>query len=442
MANENVIFRRGPSASIPEQKVPGTVLIETDTGNAFVDDTTENRIQITDTRLSVRIDDAISTYGYIKNGVLTGDLNASSHSINNLPTPSANGDAANKQYVDIAFTTLETELGTTISGYLPLKGGTMTGAISMGGSKITATYTPSTNNDLTNKEYVDTSISEAIAASDAMVFKGTIGTSGTVTQLPTSGYRTGWTYRVVTAGTYAGKTCEIGDMLIALNDGPSSGSSVINADWADVQANINGAVITPANLTTNQLVVGNNGQSEVKTLAAGANGQFLSVSSGTPSWTTLSLSTLGVTATATELNYMDGVTSNVQTQLNSKQSTIGTVLEKTLTLNNIGAITSNIGILIGTADTTGSVVQVFNNEVVIDGSTGGVSISGDLVNSLYMQSPNMSPLANELVTKAYVDSKSIPSSPGANYILVSTASGYEWTQTMPSSVIIDDGVVS
>lgn len=44
-------------------------------------------------------------------------------------------------------------------------------------------------------------------------------------------------------------------------------------------------------------------------------GSGLSVSSGTIS---TSLSNLGVTATAAELNYMDGVTSNVQTQLNGK----------------------------------------------------------------------------------------------------------------------------
>lgn len=37
---------------------------------------------------------------------------------------------------------------------------------------------------------------------------------------------------------------------------------------------------------------------------------------------TTTLETLGVTATADELNYMDGVTSNVQTQLNAKQATI------------------------------------------------------------------------------------------------------------------------
>ena len=40
--------------------------------------------------------------------------------------------------------------------------------------------------------------------------------------------------------------------------------------------------------------------------------------------TTYSLGSFGVTATAAELNYVDGVTSNVQTQLNGKLSTSGT----------------------------------------------------------------------------------------------------------------------
>ena len=49
--------------------------------------------------------------------------------------------------------------------------------------------------------------------------------------------------------------------------------------------------------------------------AAGAQSKFLR---GDATWQAISLSTLGVTATATELNYMDGVKSNVQTQLNGK----------------------------------------------------------------------------------------------------------------------------
>ena len=59
--------------------------------------------------------------------------------------------------------------------------------------------------------------------------------------------------------------------------------------------------------------------------AAGASNRYLR-SDGT--WavppdtnTTYTLSSFGITATASELNYMDGVTSNVQTQLNGKAST-------------------------------------------------------------------------------------------------------------------------
>lgn len=49
--------------------------------------------------------------------------------------------------------------------------------------------------------------------------------------------------------------------------------------------------------------------------------------------TTYSLSSFGVTATATELNYVDGVTSSIQTQLNGKLSTTGTAAKATADAN-------------------------------------------------------------------------------------------------------------
>lgn len=48
------------------------------------------------------------------------------------------------------------------------------------------------------------------------------------------------------------------------------------------------------------------------------------------------ITNLGITATKAELNYVDGVTSNIQTQLNGKLSTSGTAANSTL-LNNLGA---------------------------------------------------------------------------------------------------------
>ena len=59
--------------------------------------------------------------------------------------------------------------------------------------------------------------------------------------------------------------------------------------------------------------------------------------------TTYTLSSFGITATANELNYVDGVTSNIQTQLNDKVPTTRTVNGKTLSAditlsaNDVGA---------------------------------------------------------------------------------------------------------
>lgn len=123
-----------------------------------------------------------------------------------------------------------------------------------------------------------------LAANDAMVFKGSIGTGGTVTVLPFINYQAGWTYRVVTAGTYAGIQCEIGDMIIAVKDGPVSGTVVINADWTVVQTNVDGAVTALTTLTNNQLVIGDSATRAVKTLAAGTNNHVLKMVSGNPTW--------------------------------------------------------------------------------------------------------------------------------------------------------------
>lgn len=70
-------------------------------------------------------------------------------------------------------------------------------------------------------------IGDIFAANDAMVFKGTLGTSGdggTVQSLPNT-HSAGETYRVVTAGTYAGKVCEIGDLIICVKDGSAANNN-------------------------------------------------------------------------------------------------------------------------------------------------------------------------------------------------------------------------
>lgn len=133
---------------------------------------------------------------------------------------------------------------TTANAALPKSGGTMTGKITLDGD-------PTSNLHATTKQYVDNLVSSLLAASDAMVFKGTIGSSGaTVTALPAT-HNAGWTYKVITAGTYAGATCEIGDIILCTTDGTSSN----NAHWAVIQTNTDGVVTGPVLATDSHIAV-------------------------------------------------------------------------------------------------------------------------------------------------------------------------------------------
>lgn len=91
--------------------------------------------------------------------------------------------------------------------------------------------------DTTNRVWTPKIIHDYVTgvagAVDAMRFKGTIGTGGDVTTLPTSGVKVGDTYRVITAGTYASQTCEVGDLIIATATTPT---------WTVAQTNIDGAI--------------------------------------------------------------------------------------------------------------------------------------------------------------------------------------------------------
>ena len=88
---------------------------------------------------------------------------------------------------------------------------------------------------------------------EAMAFKGTIGASGaTVTELPAT-HKHGWTDIVATAGTYAGQTCEVGDMIICVTDG----STAKDSDWTVIQSNLDGVVIGPASSTDAHVVTFN-----------------------------------------------------------------------------------------------------------------------------------------------------------------------------------------
>ncbi len=84
MPREEVSFARGTKATMPQSKVPGRLLIATDTGEAYVDDTATSRVQLKDTTKVSKSGDTMS-----------GSLNMGSNKITNVATPTADSDAAN-----------------------------------------------------------------------------------------------------------------------------------------------------------------------------------------------------------------------------------------------------------------------------------------------------------------------------------------------------------
>ena len=89
----------------------------------------------------------------------------------------------------------------------------------MASPALTGTPTAPTANAGTNTTQIATTafVTNAISGiTGAMVFKGTVGTGGTAgTALPTSNVKIGDTYKIVTAGTYAGQAAKVGDLFIA-----------------------------------------------------------------------------------------------------------------------------------------------------------------------------------------------------------------------------------
>jgi hypothetical protein len=133
----------------------------------------------TDAATKTYVDTADALKLNLSGGTMSGDIAMGGSKVTGLGTPTNTADAATKGYVDTSIAnlvdaapeTLDTlnelaaalgddpNFATTVTNELatklPLAGGTMSGNIVMGSNKVTSTATPTVNDDLTRKGYVD-----------------------------------------------------------------------------------------------------------------------------------------------------------------------------------------------------------------------------------------------------------------------------------------------
>lgn len=113
-------------------------------------------------------------------------------------------------------------------------------------NKLPVDNTVADNKHLWDSKTIQDKINQSFIANDAMRFKGTIGLTsannyiinGTEAEFPSKTATVGDTYRVVTAGRYAGVQCEVGDLLICIKADPTGNTT----DWIVAQTNINGQI--------------------------------------------------------------------------------------------------------------------------------------------------------------------------------------------------------
>ena len=142
---------------------------------------------------------------------------------------------------------------TLVSDRAPLASPALTGTPT---APTAAAGTDSTQ--IATTAFVKQAVADGLSTGDAMVYKGTIagGSTGSYGAL-TGAASKGWTYKVTTAGKIDGVTVEVGDLIICNSDdtaaATSSNYSTIAAKWDFVQANIDGAVVGPASVTSGQV---------------------------------------------------------------------------------------------------------------------------------------------------------------------------------------------
>lgn len=123
-----------------------------------------------------------------------------------------------------------TELQDALDEKAPISNPNFTGTVTIDGNEVAL------------KSYVESLFAQLKESSSA---PGVVDANN---PLPTDNYKAGNSYRVAEAGIYAGVECEIGDLIIVIKDYIAESAS--NDDFIVLQANIDGAVTSTADVST------------------------------------------------------------------------------------------------------------------------------------------------------------------------------------------------
>lgn len=228
---------------------------------------------------------------------------------------------------------------------------------------------------------VDTKIQEKLKALDALTFKGTLGTGGTLATAPTTDVSVGDLYKIISEGTYGGVECKTGDMLIAQGtEDPATGYITGAITW----------VYVPSGYGTDTTYVGRKIIHGMTVVQQGNEGNIIS---------SLSLSTdaenpIQLTDDATgDLTHRDiKVAHKTTTQTNTTGTAQALIERGSLVIPIEEKTVDSFGHVTGTKKTNYTVIDTHNNldkvasEVTIAANTATVTIKAKMTDGEEEQS--------------------------------------------------------
>jgi hypothetical protein len=189
--------------------------------------------------------------------------------------------------------------------------------------------------------------------------------------------------QIITIKQGSGATVNVpnGSKVMVVTDGAGAGAAVFNANPTEVGGTVTSIDVSggTTGLTTSGGPVTTSGTITLAGTLAVANG-------GTGSTTAAgALTNFGLTATAAELNYTDGVTSNIQTQLDTKAPTASPTFTGTVTIPTADINGGTIdGTVIGgsTAAAGTFTTGQFNTSLNVDGTATMDGLTVDATSTL------------------------------------------------------------
>jgi len=214
---------------------------------------------------------------------------------------------------------------------------------------------------------------------EPMVFKGTLGTGGTITSLPTaSASNEGYTYKVITAGTYAGQVAKVGDVFV------SNGSEWVLIPSGDTDSdtwrsiNVNGTQAIGSAISTGAVNFKNG-----TNVTISVSGNDITISAQDTTYSDATQSTHGLMST-TDKTKLDGIAVgaevNVQSDWSQSDSTADDFIKNKPTIPTVNdgtlTITQN-----GTSKGTFTANQSTNSTIALTDTTGYINQNETVVST-------------------------------------------------------------